>query len=192
LEDAAYRELRFAGEDVPSAPGSDRVIYTGTYSKPFATGIRVGFGVLPEPLLTLVTRLKGSHDFGTANFLQQILSVALASCRFKEHLTILRRRYAQKAKVMADAIAEHFPDSVQWEPARGGLYIWARTPGKTGAKSRFFLSALGRNVIYVPGELCYADDPSRPKPNHEMRLSFGGATEKDIREGIKRLGALLH
>ena len=62
---------------------------------------------------------------------------------------------------------------------------------KTGAKSRFFRAALDHNAIYVPGELCYADDPSRRKPNQEMRLSFGGATEKDIREGIKRLGALL-
>jgi len=48
LEDAAYRELRFYGPDVPSAlaieKASDRVIYAGTYSKPFATGIRVGFG----------------------------------------------------------------------------------------------------------------------------------------------------
>ena len=192
LEDAAYRELRFAGEDVPSAKSSDRVIYAGTYSKPFATGIRVGFGLIPEPLRTVVMRLKGNHDFGTANFQQQILSAALAACRYKEHLTSLRQRYAKKARVMADAITEHFSESVQWEKPRGGLYIWARVPkAKTGAKSKFFQAALKRNVIYVPGELCYCDDPSRPKPNHEMRLSFGGATERDIREGIKRLGELL-
>ena len=192
LEDAAYRELRFAGDDVPSAPKGERVIYAGTYSKPFATGIRVGFGLIPEPLRTVVMRLKGNHDFGTANFQQQILSAALASCRYKEHLISLRRRYAKKAQVMADAIAEHFPDSVQWERPDGGLYIWAKAPKvKTGAKSKFFHAALDQNVIYVPGELCYCDDPSRAKPNHEMRLSFGGATEKDIREGIKRLGELL-
>jgi 2-aminoadipate transaminase len=191
LEDAAYRELRFAGDDVPSSPSSDRVIYAGTYSKPFATGIRVGFGVIPEPLRTAVARLKGSHDFGTSNFIQQILSAALESCRYKEHLTTLRRRYTQKAEVMAKAIEEHFPDSVQWERPRGGLYIWAKAKVKTGAQSKFFQAALNRNLIYVPGELCYAEDPSRRKPNSEMRLSFGGATEKDIREGIKRLGDLL-
>jgi DNA-binding transcriptional MocR family regulator len=39
--------------------------------------------------------------------------------------------------------------------------------------------------------LCYADDPGRPKPDQEMRLSFGGANENDIREGIRRLGAVL-
>jgi DNA-binding transcriptional MocR family regulator len=32
---------------------------------------------------------------------------------------------------------------------------------------------------------------ARRKPNHEMRISFGNASEADIREGIKRLGAVL-
>ncbi|MGN6641767.1 MAG: PLP-dependent aminotransferase family protein [Verrucomicrobiota bacterium] len=69
LEDAAYRELRFSGDDVKSAltakGGLERVIYAGTYSKPFATGTRVGFGILPEPVFTSVLRIKGNHDFGT-------------------------------------------------------------------------------------------------------------------------------
>ena len=44
LEDAAYRELRFAGKDTPSAlaisGAAERVIYAGTFTKPFATGAR--------------------------------------------------------------------------------------------------------------------------------------------------------
>ena len=191
LEDAAYRELRFEGEDDPSARGNERVIYAGTYSKPFATGIRVGFGLIPEPLRTVVLHLKGSHDFGTANFQQQIVSAALASCRYEKHVGSLRKRYAKKAEVMVQAITKYFPDTVQWEKPHGGLYVWAGDPRvKTGAKSKFLRAALDHNVIYVPGELCYCDDPTRPKPNHEMRLSFGGATEADISEGIKKLGAL--
>jgi len=61
----------------------------------------------------------------------------------------------------------------------------------TGVKSNVFQTALKNDVLYVPGELCYADDPTRKKPNHEMRISFGSASEEDIREGIKRLGAVL-
>lgn len=45
--------------------------------------------------------------------------------------------------------------------------------------------------MYVPGELCYAHDPTRRKPNHEMRISFGGATEANVSKGIKRLGTVL-
>jgi 2-aminoadipate transaminase len=197
LEDAAYRELRFAGEDEKSAlaaPGfANRVLYAGTYSKPFATGLRVGFGVLPEPVLTAVTRIKGNHDFGTANLLQQTLAHAIASGRYDRHLGDLKQRYAHKAAVMRTALEKHFPKTVAWEAAQGGLYYWARLPRgvKTGPKSKLFRAALAAEVLYVPGVLCYADDPARTKPDNEMRLSFGSASEANIREGIKRLGAVL-
>ncbi len=196
LEDAAYRELRFGGEDVKSAlalPGAcERVIYAGTYSKPFSTGARVGFGLLPEPALSAVLRIKGNHDFGSSNLLQQLLARALASGLYKKHLAVLRRRYARKACLMRDAIKRHFPAEVEWWEPAGGLYFWARLPSrlKSGMSSKVFQAALKNNVFYVPGELCYADDPTRRKPNHEMRLSFGGATEANVRKGIARLGAV--
>ncbi len=198
LEDAAYRELRFAGNEVPSAlslrGAAERVIYSGTYSKPFATGVRVGFALLPEPVYTAVLRIKGNHDFGTSNLLQQLLARALASGRYDHHLRDLRTRYAHKAQVMRAAIQEHFPASVQWREPQGGLYFWARLPPrvKTGTRSKLFATALAKQVLYVPGELCYALDPTRPTPNHEMRLSFGAASEAKLRAGIPRLGAALH
>jgi len=43
----------------------------------------------------------------------------------------------------------------------------------------------------VPGALCYADDPARRKPDHELRLSFGGADEPKLEAGITRLGRVL-
>ena len=197
LEDAAYRELRFVGDDVRSAltlPGAAaRVIYTGTYSKPFATGIRVGFGVLPEPLFTAVERIKGNHDFGTASLLQHLLARALAAGLYDRHVARLKKRYAQKARVMKLALAEYFPPAVEIWEAGGGLYFWARLPKhlSTGAKSKVFAAALKSDVLYVPGELCYAEDPARRRPTHEMRLSFGSASAANIRAGIRRLGAVL-
>jgi 2-aminoadipate transaminase len=194
LEDAAYRELRFSGQEEPSALSlsSDRVIYAGTYSKPFATGIRVGYGVAPEPLLTVLTRVKGNHDFGTAHLLQQILRAALQSGAYEKHLETLRARYAAKARVLTTAISTHFPENVQWEKPLGGLYVWAKAKIPTGRKSALFTRALNENVLYVPGELCYAEDSTRRASRNEMRISFGGASEREMREGIRRLGAALH
>lgn len=197
IEDAAYRELRFMGEDTPSAlmarGAASRVIYAGTYSKPFATGARVGFGLLPEPLFSTVQNIKGNHDFGTANLLQQLLARALATGEYDRHVAKIEKRYAQKARVMKQALAEHFPPDVEIWEAGGGLYFWARLPKNvpTGIKSKVFRTALKNDVLYVPGAICYADDPSRRKPDHEMRLSFGTASEANIREGIKRLGKVL-
>jgi 2-aminoadipate transaminase len=197
LEDAAYRELRFSGPEIPSALAEakfqDRVIYAGTFSKPFATGIRVGYGLLPRALFDVAARVKGNHDFGTSNLLQQILATALQSRRYDAHLSVLQQRYQKKAKVLMRALQQHFPQAVEWRPAEGGLYIWARLArgGKSGPKSTLFETALARDVLYVPGELCYASDRTRPLPRNEMRLSFGGATDDEIREGIKRLGSVL-
>ncbi len=196
VEDAAYRELRFEGDDEASALATEfpaRVIYAGTYSKPFATGARVGFGILPEPVFSAVARIKGNHDFGTSNLLQQLLAAALASGAYERHLPVLRERYAAKARRMTNAIRKHFPADVNWDEPRGGLYVWAQLPRRigSGVKSKLFRTALERDVLYVPGELCYCDDTSRRKPSHEMRLSFGGAKDGEIPVGIERLGAVL-
>jgi 2-aminoadipate transaminase len=198
LEDAAYRELRFDhGDDVPTAltlPGAaERVIYTGTYSKPYAPGARVGFGILPEPLFTTVQRIKGNHDFGTANLLQQLLARALATGLYDRHVAKVQKNYARKARVMKQALAEHFPANVEIWESGGGLYFWARLPEgiSAGVNSKVFQTALKNDVLYVPGELCYADDPSRAKPDNEMRISFGSASGENIRKGIARLGKVL-
>jgi len=197
LEDCAYRELRFAGEDTPSALTMDRtanrVIYTSTFSKPFATGVRIGYGLLPEPLFTAALRVKGNHDFGTTNLLQQLITRALTSGAYEMHVQKLRQRYAKKASTMMSAIQRHLPEGVKWVQPAGGLYIWVRMPArlKTDLNSKFFKAALRQKIIYVPGNLCYADDPTRRKPNREIRLSFGSASIKNIEEGIARLGRAL-
>jgi 2-aminoadipate transaminase len=197
LEDAAYRELRFTGPEEPSAlaaPGAHtRVIYTSTYSKPFATGIRVGYAWLPDALRPAAVRVKGNHDFGTSSLLQHLVARALATGRYAEHLAALRRRYAEKAGWLTAALRARFPATVRWREPRGGMYVWAALPTsvKTGRDSPLFRRALERNVLYVPGQLCYADDPTRRKPNHELRLSFGNATREQIERGITRLATAL-
>jgi 2-aminoadipate transaminase len=170
-----------------------RMIYAGTYSKPFATGVRVGFGILPEPVYTAVLRIKGNHDFGTASLLQHLLARALASGVYDRQVTKARKNYARKAAVMRRAMAEHFPANVEIWEAGGGLYFWARLPKgiSAGVESKIFQAALKNDVLYVPGELCYAEDSSRRKPTNEMRISFGNASAEDIRAGIARLGAVL-
>ena len=94
---------------------------------------------------------------------------------------------------MLEAMRQHFPASVSWREPQGGLYVWARLPAhvKSGVDSELFRAALAKEVIYVPGRLCYAKDPTRRQLDREMRLSFGAATEANIRTGIARLGAAM-
>jgi len=193
LEDAAYRSLSFESEEIPSALASgsrDRVIYAGTYSKPFATGTRVGYGVLPSRLLEKILQIKGNHDFGSSSFLQYLLAKAIVTGTYAQHVERLRKRYAHKASVMLSAMKTHLPGEACYTPPDGGLYVWTTMPSRTptGRHSRLFDRAFAHEVLYVPGELCYAQDAYRSRPNHELRLSFGGETESNLKEGIRRLG----
>lgn len=193
VEDAAYRDLRFAGDDVPSLLALDarrsRVVYVNTLTKPFATGLKVGYGVLPPLLRRSVLRSKGNHDFGTANFLQVILARALATGLYQRHLPVIAAAYRHKRDVMVQALRTYFPASTRFTEPEGGLYVWAelQPPRPTGPRSALFRRALAAGVFYVPGELCYCADPTRPVPVNALRLSFGAATAAEIKKGIRRL-----
>jgi len=197
VEDAAYRDLLFENRHENSAlkisDSKARVIYVGTYTKPFATGIRVGFGLLPPQLIDPVLNIKANHDFGTSQFIQYVVCRALESGLYERHLGVLHEHYRAKALVMKDAIEKWFPSYIDvWHPT-GGLYYWIRLPRHqcTGPRSKLFRTALRQGVLYVPGCYCYARDPWRKVPNHEMRLSFGSASASEIQKGVKRLGEVI-
>ncbi len=81
LEDAAYRELRYDGEALPSIKSYDTenryTILSHTFSKPFAPGLKLGYTAMPDDLLHAVLQQKGNHDFGSANLRQHIALEAM-------------------------------------------------------------------------------------------------------------------
>jgi 2-aminoadipate transaminase len=59
----------------------------------------------------------------------------------------------------------------------------------TGFESPLFRRAVQVDqVMYVPGEVCYAGPPES-RPTHEMRLSYGTQSIAGIDEGMKRLAS---
>jgi hypothetical protein len=67
VEDAAYRELRYDGDDLPSVKRYDAdnafVASCYTFDKPFAAGLKVGYAILP-PALALRYQRIGAYGFG--------------------------------------------------------------------------------------------------------------------------------
>jgi 2-aminoadipate transaminase len=193
VEDAAYRDLRFEGKDVPSFkmldPRNERVVYANTLTKPFATGIKIGYGILPATLMRAVLNSKGNHDFGSSNFLQTILARALATGQYERHLTTIAAAYRRKRNTMTQALDRFLSASIRYQQPHGGLYIWLELAAgtKTGASSKLFRRALDAGVLYVPGEMCFCNDPTRPIPQNCIRLSFGAPGLRQIRQGIKQL-----
>jgi len=194
IEDAAYKELQFEGEDIPYLKSLDAenrsVALMGSFSKSFSPGLRIGFGWLPQQLLEHVLRQKGNEDFGSSNFCQHLMHRAIASGRYAKHVEMLRVRYREKRDLMMQCVAEHFPEEVEVIEPLGGMYLWASLPQglNTGAGGLLFREALRRKVLYVPGEFCYCREPGIDKPVNKLRISFGKVTEENIVEGMTRLG----
>jgi 2-aminoadipate transaminase len=188
LEDAAYRELRYDGEELPSLKSLDpenHYVVTGmTFSKPCAPGLKTGYGLGPTELIDTLVRLKGNHDFGSTNFTQHILMEMLRQGTYHKHVEELVRVYRQKRDAMLAALeAEMKPEwGVRWRRPLGGLYIWVTLPPNIpcGAGTQFLQDALAEGVLYVPGELSSGS-------KSEMRLSFGVEPPSQLREGVRRL-----
>lgn len=194
IEDAAYRELRYDGDDLPSLRAYDEtgetVIVAQTFSKSFSPGIRVGWGILPPALVEPVLNQKGNIDFGSPNFSQQVMAQVVASGAYDQHIALLRDSYRVKQQAMIEAADEHFgpiPGASYFRPA-GGLYLWVQLPEgiDTGTGTPFFQAALEEGVLYVPGVYCYPVEGS-PRRQNMMRLSFGVQSPERIRQGMKLL-----
>ncbi len=195
LEDAAYRELRYDGPVLPSTWGldtsRDTVIIAQTFSKSFAPGVRVGYGVVPRALVGPLCDRKGNEDFGSANFNQHLMADVIEQGLYDQHVAEVRAAYRTKRDCMLRAIDRYFEDlpGVHWVHPHGGLYVWMTLPESipTGFNSALFHRASQiEKVMYVPGELCHAG-PLETRPRHQMRLSFGVQTPVGIEQGIERL-----
>lgn len=194
LEDAAYRELRYEGDDVPSIQslddGNQHVILTMTFSKPLAPGLKTGYGILPRDLVGPLLNLKGNHDFGSSNFNQHILDRLLAKGVYDRHVQVLRDAYRHKRDVFVAALREEFPhtNGMRFAPPDGGMYVWLTCPEgmSTGMSSPFVKACLKEGVLFVPGEFCYVGNGDVPQT--EARLCFGVATPEQLQEAARRLG----
>ncbi len=194
IDDAAYRELRYFGDDVPTLrafdEAGDTVIVAQTFSKSFSPGIRVGWGVLPPALVEPVLNQKGNIDFGSPNFSQHLMAEVLGSGKYEQHVIALRDSYRKKQAAMVDAADEFFAplEGVQYVKPDGGLYLWLQLPDSidTGSEGEFYANALREGVLYVPGIYCYPTEGA-PRHNNMMRLSFGVQSPERIREGMRLL-----
>jgi 2-aminoadipate transaminase len=198
LEDAAYRGLTFSGHEPPSVwshdPEGDTVALARTFSKTFSPGLKTGYGVLPEALVKPILHIKANHDFGSANFNQQLLEHLIADGSYGRQVERLVVTYRQKRDVMLEALEQSLGsvEGVTWTHPQGGIYVWLTVPPdvNTGLNGRLFSRCLERGVLYVPGEYSFAAEPG-PVHTNMARLTFGVVSEAGLVEGIGRLAAAL-
>ncbi|MGE0606227.1 MAG: PLP-dependent aminotransferase family protein [Pirellulales bacterium] len=194
IEDAAYRDLRYDGDDIPSLRAFDEsgetVILTGTFSKCYSPGVRVGWGLLPPALVEPVLDVKTNINFGSSNFAQHLVSKVLELDLLEDHISRLREQYRIKRDAMLIALHEHLAQmpGATWTRPDGGLYVWLTLPDMidAGPLGQLLKRCVAEGVLYVPGEYSYPREGAAVRHN-TIRLSFGDQSPERIGQGIAGL-----
>jgi 2-aminoadipate transaminase len=189
VEDNPYGLLRYEGDPEPplyQLDGGDYVIYVGTLSKILSPGIRIGWAVAPPPVMEKIALGKQATDLCTSTLAQYFALEYFAEGRWRAYVDSLREIYRSRRDAMLQALERYFPGQASWTRPGGGLFVWATLPDYIDT-SDLLAKALRENVAFVPGAAAYVD--GRQGAN-AMRLNFSGSTEEEIREGIRRIGAV--
>ena len=190
LEDHFDAELRFAGESLPTLKSLDRrdqVILLGTFSKILFPGLRVGWLVVPGALQGPLVRLIRSSALSTSRLSQEILAEFCRQRLLDRHLEAVCGVYASRREALLRAMEEFFPESTRWtHPRDGGMTLWVTLPEGLNAVS-IAVEARRAGVLVAPGPLFFVEGGQR-----HLSLSSTAESQERIREGVRRLGEILH
>ena len=191
VEDTAYRELRFEGEQLPTIKSLDtegRVIHLGSFSKILVPSMRLGWALASPELLDKLSLLKVASDTQNSTLNMNATLEYLRRHSIDDHIAKLRPNYLRKRDLMLSTMRETFPDEVSFTEPEGGLFTWLTFPVGFDATAFMKETLLPEGkVAYVPGATFF---PVVQEPNH-ARVNFSGVEDDRIVEGITRLGKLL-
>ena len=185
IEDDAYGDTRFDGEDLPpiAALDRERVVHLGTLSKIVAPGLRVGWMLAPAEIVQRCVIAKQTVDLSTSPWIQGAAAHYIRSGALERHLPRIIDAYREQAHAMVSALGAELGTNLAFTPPNGGMFVWAKL--LAGMDTRELLrTAIEEKVMYVPGAPFYAEGQ---EPD-TMRLCFSMTTPERIRVGAARLG----
>ena len=190
VEDDPYAALRYRGEALPAIKSfaPQNVLYTTTFSKIFAPGLRLGMVAAPnEELTTWMVKVKQGTDLHSSSLGQAMAAVYMEQGHLERRLPKIVAHYAPRLDAMLSALEEFFPTDWSWSRPEGGMFVWAEGPQGTDIGA-LYAEALEKNVAFVPGKYFYAY-PEFGTPS--MRLNFTKADPQTLRNAVKVLADVI-
>lgn len=193
LEDDPYGLLRIDGEPQPyvfellrSLGRDDLAVFTSSFSKVVAPGLRVGYLLLPEQLVGPVEALATSTYVSPPILPQAQLLEFLEARHLEPHLDFLCGFLRARRDALLEAFDEGMPPGAVWTRPDGGYFLWLELPGALeGADIEELAREAG--VSLVPGCGFYANGSG----SAAARISFSYPGVDEVRDGASRLAAVV-
>ena len=190
IEDNPYGELRFEGEFLPSVKSFDtqgNILCTGSFSKIFCPGFRIGWIAGDKDIIRKYVLVKQGADLQCNTIAQMVIAKYLELYDIDKHIDNIISIYRQRRNVTIDCMEKYFPESVTFTRPQGGLFAWVELPVNISARD-ILEKCLEKKIAFVPG------GPFFPNGGHEntFRINFSNMPEKRIIEGLKTMGEVLN
>jgi 2-aminoadipate transaminase len=185
VEDDAYGELQFTGISLPPIAKylPDQAILTGSFSKIFSPGMRMGWVCAKKPVMDQLVIAKQASDLHSNYLCQRIAAQYLATADIDAHIEKIRAEYSTRRDTMVSALESEMPDGFSWTRPTGGMFVWVTFPAGYNSM-KIFDAALKEELAVLPGLPFYVDGGG----SNTLRLNFSNASCERISEGIRRLG----
>ena len=189
VEDDYDSEFRYKGLPVSSLQELDneRVIYIGTFSKTLFPSVRLGYIVLPEPLVEQCRELKRLGDHHTNSLNQLTLMRFIENGELERHITRMKKIYRKRRDRLIECINEYFPDKVRIMGETAGMHIVAEFSDME------FSPELMKSIEGAGLKIFPVEEHAVIKGKHRNQIILGYAhlNNTDIRKGILRLKEVL-
>jgi 2-aminoadipate transaminase len=190
LEDDPYGLLRIDGEPQPylyellRAAGAEHLsIFASSFSKSVAPGLRVGYLILPEPLVAPIEALVTRTYVSPPLLAQAQLLEFLRSGSFEPHLEFLSSFLRPRRDALLHHLDAELTGAARWTRPDGGYFLWLELPSAIDA-AELNAAAAGVGISFVPGAGFFG-------AANTARLSFSFPSVEEIDEGAQRLTTLV-
>jgi DNA-binding transcriptional MocR family regulator len=164
----------------------ENVVYTSTFSKILAPGLRVGWIILPEWMKQKVAIIKQATDLHANSFSQSLVAAYLTLGRLDPQIALIREAYRQKCLSLSRLLHDELGEHISFNQPQGGMFLWAKFRYEFDT-TQWLQQTLEKGVVYVPGEFFFSDNADKKT----LRFSYATASEEQLREAVKRLRSAL-
>jgi GntR family transcriptional regulator/MocR family aminotransferase len=189
VEDDYDSEFRYRGLPVSSLQELDneRVIYIGTFSKTLFPSVRLGYIVLPEPLVLQCREFKRLGDHHTNSLHQLTLMRFIENGEFERHITRMKKIYYKRRDSLIACINEYFPGKVRIMGETAGMHVVAEFSDMQ------FTSELMNSIERAGVKIISVEEHAVIKGKHGNQIILGYAhlSNAEIEEGLLRLKGVL-
>jgi GntR family transcriptional regulator/MocR family aminotransferase len=183
IEDDYDSEYRYSGAPMPALQGlatGVAVVYCGTFSKVMFPGLRVGYLIVPRPMVAAFTRAKWLSDRHTPVHQQATLYHFMKDGHLERHIRRMRRTYELRRTTLVESLHRHFGDRASVFGEAAGMHAYVRfSDSDIATRATRSKVQLRDSGAYYLGKA----------PANDYLLGFSMLSESSIREGIKRLAS---